>query len=122
MLFILPSILILGAVLLAIWAIFFRAAWRNERAAQAAHARTAEIETRISTPGEPLFCIACRRPVVAPLTCPQCDSQAFLVPASMCNDPLAQAVPTVATAPTAPVVISPPVRSPRRVVRVGKNT
>ena len=121
MLFLLPGILLISAVVLAVWALFFRVAWRNERAIQAARARAAEIEKRISTPGEPLFCLACCQPVVAPLPCPQCDSRAFLAPADMCSDFLTQAVPVVTASPASTANPTPARSSRRRIVSVGKN-
>lgn len=98
MIFILPGILLLGMIALSVWALFFRAVLNQDRTVREARQRNADFERWLSTPGERLYCVACREKFVGPLPstgCPGCHVRAFVIPARASDDPAvaAQASP-----------------------------
>ncbi|MBC8137589.1 MAG: hypothetical protein H8F28_17035, partial [Fibrella sp.] len=98
MLFILPGILLIGAIALAIWALFFRAVLNQERTVREARQRNADFERWLSTPREPLYCVACLEIFAGPLPgtgCPKCHVRALVIPARTSDNPtvVAQAIP-----------------------------
>ena len=112
MLFVLPGILLIGFVLLLVWALFFRTTIQKEqnqaRLCEDARRREAEIEGWLSAPNEPLYCAACEQAFRGPLSadgCPRCHSRALVIPARVSDDPhIADCVRCLPPVPTAPVV------------------
>jgi hypothetical protein len=90
MIFILPGILLVSILALAVWAWFFRAVLVQERAVRDARQREADFERWLSTPGEPLYCVACQELFCGPLPatgCPRCQTRAFVIPVRASDDP-----------------------------------
>lgn len=90
MLFVLPGILLIGFVLLILWALFFRKTVENEQSQEDARRREAEIEGWLSTPNEPLYCASCEQAFRGPLSadgCPHCHSRTLVIPVRLSNDP-----------------------------------
>src|SRR5262249_27507305 len=88
--FVLPGILFIGFIAIILWALFFRATVQHERIVRNARRREADFERLLSTPNEPLYCVACQEAFRGPLDafgCPRCHIRALVIPARASNDP-----------------------------------
>ena len=94
MIFVLPGILLIGFVLLILWALFFRSTVRQaqseEQSLADARQREADFQRWLSTPNEPLYCASCDAAFRGPLSqqgCPRCNTRTLVIPVRASNDP-----------------------------------
>jgi hypothetical protein len=93
MLFVLPAVLFVGAILIALWLAFFRVTLIHERTVRNARRREVDFERLLAKPNEPLYCVACQELFLGPLDpngCPKCQVRAFVIPARASTEPALQ--------------------------------
>jgi hypothetical protein len=81
--FILAGFFALAVLTGAIWLAMYLATRRGETARLTKEERDADVERRLRTPGEPLYCMACQVGFYGPLTeegCPTCHCAGFVSP------------------------------------------